>query len=172
MNARQQWRNAIRDSGLDMTAKLVAHTLDTYLDGHGDGWPSRATIANGATCSVSAVKRAIHRLEAGGFLLVVRSSGRRTNRYHATLLNGFRNDSNGFTAEPVGGSNGFRENRNGFTAEPRTRSTELEEQGRSRAEEQKPNGGAYRKFDQPHPTITVDTAQLERAQAWLSEHRL
>jgi hypothetical protein len=75
------WRDAVRDSELDSVAKCVAHTLSTWLNGHGTAYPSRETIAKGASLSVRSVERAIVRLEAAGFLEVERSRGRSSHRY-------------------------------------------------------------------------------------------
>jgi hypothetical protein len=67
------WRDAIRDSELDATTKLVAYTLSTYANGRGSAYPSRATIAAGAGISLRnlrPVDAALDRLEAAGFLQV------------------------------------------------------------------------------------------------------
>jgi hypothetical protein len=82
------WRNAVRDSALDSTAKLTAYTLSTYMSRDGLAWPAKTTLADKASLSVRAVDGAITRLERGGFLLVERSGYRRGgNRYRATLPN-------------------------------------------------------------------------------------
>ena len=75
------FRDAIRDSGLDLRAKLVAHTISTYMNGAGDAYPSKATIARGASMGVRTADRAIERLEAAGLLRVDRSGGRVSNTY-------------------------------------------------------------------------------------------
>jgi hypothetical protein len=80
----RQWRDAIRDSDLDATAKLVAYTLSTYLNGRGEAWPSKETLAAGASKSKRAVDGAIDRIAATGFLSVSKSKGRSSNRYQAT----------------------------------------------------------------------------------------
>jgi hypothetical protein len=85
------WREAIRDSReLDRTAKLVAHTLSTWMNPtNGHAWPSRRSVSEGAGLGTSchAVDTALRRLEATGFLVVERSSGgaKRVNSYLATL---------------------------------------------------------------------------------------
>jgi helix-turn-helix protein len=79
------WRDCIRDSKLPATARLVAHTISTYMDGSGRAFPSRKTIAEGASLSDRAVDDNLSRLEAGGFLAVTRTKGRRSNRYEALL---------------------------------------------------------------------------------------
>jgi hypothetical protein len=79
------WRHAIRESALGQTAKLVAHTLSTYMDANGDAWPSLATLARGSSLSVPSVVAAVQRLEDARLLSVERSAGGsgRSNRYHA-----------------------------------------------------------------------------------------
>jgi hypothetical protein len=81
------WRDAIRDSELPSTARLVAHTLSTYANGAGVCHPSRATIAAGAGLSsgLRAVDAALARLEQDGFLEISRSAGRSSHGY-ALLL--------------------------------------------------------------------------------------
>jgi hypothetical protein len=171
VNARQEWRNAVRDSTLDGVAKLVAYTLDTYMDGDGETWPSTATVAAGAQCGRSTVKRAVHRLEDAQLVLVIRSKGRRPNRYRATMPppNGSTSEPvNRSTGEPVKASNGFRDDSNGFTSGPRTRSTELERPSRTRErQEPRPLAGAYQPFADKPPDITVDQAALKLARSWL-----
>jgi hypothetical protein len=82
-----RWRDAIRDSNLDGTAKLVGFVISTWWDRNGNGaYPSKPTIAAAASLrSPRAVDEAVHRLEAAGFLDVSRSKGRSSNRYSATL---------------------------------------------------------------------------------------
>jgi hypothetical protein len=81
------WRDAVRDSELDATAKLVAFVLSTYMNGRGCARPSKETLAAGASLSSGrrAVDHAVDRLEGAGFLEVERSRGRTANRYQATL---------------------------------------------------------------------------------------
>jgi hypothetical protein len=43
------WRDAVRDSDLDRTAKLVAFMLSTWIAGRGLAYPSKATLAKGAS---------------------------------------------------------------------------------------------------------------------------
>jgi hypothetical protein len=83
------WRNAIRDSDLDRTAKLVAYTISTYMNGAGEAFPGKGTIAVGAGLGKGrrAVDHAIDRIEAAGFLEVERSKGRRSFHYRATRPN-------------------------------------------------------------------------------------
>jgi hypothetical protein len=79
------WRDALRDSELDLAAKVVGHTVATFFDRSLTGFPSKETIAAGASLSKRATDHAILRLEAAGFLAVVRSKGRTSNLYRATL---------------------------------------------------------------------------------------
>lgn len=79
------WRDAVRDSPLRSTPKLVGLVLSTYLDGRGMAWPSRNTLAAGAGLSDRAVDSAITTLKREGFLQVEHSKGRRPNVYQATL---------------------------------------------------------------------------------------
>ena len=76
------WRDAIRDSDLLATAKLVAHTIATYSNGAGLAHPSQATIADGASLSKGrvAVGAAVDVLEERGWLAVLRSKGRASHR--------------------------------------------------------------------------------------------
>jgi len=52
------WRNAVRDSDLDSTAKLAGHTLSTYMTGRGLAYPSRETLARGASLALRSVDAA------------------------------------------------------------------------------------------------------------------
>jgi hypothetical protein len=79
------WRDAIRDSTLDATAKAVAWTLSTYMNGRGEAWPSKNTLAVGASKSKRAVDGAIVRITRAGYLDVSQSKGRSSNRYQAKL---------------------------------------------------------------------------------------
>lgn len=91
------WRNVVRDSDLDSTAKLVAFVLSTYFTadgrtGHDLAHPSPAktTLARGAGLSVKykgsrAVDHAIDRLEGAGLLEVERRRGWRGFRYCALI---------------------------------------------------------------------------------------
>lgn len=64
------WRDAVRDSDLPSTAKLVALVLSTYANGRGDAFPGRATLAGSASLSDRAVDAAIQRLELAGYLAI------------------------------------------------------------------------------------------------------
>lgn len=69
------WQRELRDSPLDPTAKLVGWALSTYMGPNGCAQVSRSTIARACGLSVSAVLRAIQRLESAGLLLVDRVKG-------------------------------------------------------------------------------------------------
>src|SRR4051812_32384832 len=77
------WRDALRDSDLDRTAKLVGLVLSTYMNGSCIAWPSKITLAKGASLGRAdqkdntAVGNAIDRMEAAGLLDVERRRGRR-----------------------------------------------------------------------------------------------
>jgi Helix-turn-helix domain len=79
------WRDAIRESELDPTARHVAHVLSTWMNGRGVCWPGRETIAEGTGYSVRTVERAVARLERDDWLRVERGVGQRSNRYFALL---------------------------------------------------------------------------------------
>jgi hypothetical protein len=82
-----KWRDALRDSELDMTAKACGYVIATYWNGRGlSAFPAKTTIAAGAGLrSVRAADEAVLRLERAGFIDVSRSKGRSSNRYAATL---------------------------------------------------------------------------------------
>ena len=77
------WRDAVRDSDLDRTAKLVAYTLSTYVNRFGRAWPSRSSLAKGSSLTDRAVDCAVRTLESSGWLLVQRTKGGKnsTNTY-------------------------------------------------------------------------------------------
>jgi hypothetical protein len=76
------WRDAIRDSELDRTAKLIAYTLSTWMNGQAEAFPGKDALADRAGVDVRTVDRALHRIEAAGFVRVRVGGGRaRTNRY-------------------------------------------------------------------------------------------
>jgi hypothetical protein len=79
------WRDCIRDSDLDQTAKTIALVLSTYMNGNGQAFPSKETLAHGASVSKRAADTAVSRLEDRGFLTVKRTLGRQSNRYQAAL---------------------------------------------------------------------------------------
>jgi hypothetical protein len=83
-----RWRNAIRDSSLDRTAKLVAFVLSTFFNAAGYARVSKETLAAGGSVTDRAVDSAINRIEEAGFLTVARSNGGNgwTNEYFANIL--------------------------------------------------------------------------------------
>jgi hypothetical protein len=93
VNNRLEWRIAVRDSSLDATAKHVALTIDTWMNRRGIAWPSRGSLAAGTGRSTKTVDRALARLELAGFLVVARSTGRRSNLYCAAIPNSAPGDA-------------------------------------------------------------------------------
>lgn len=79
------WREALAESRLDRTAKLVGLVISLHMNANGSGFPGRQRIASWCSLSDRAVDGAVRRLEAAGFLWVERSKGRKSNRYHALL---------------------------------------------------------------------------------------
>jgi hypothetical protein len=79
-----KWRDAVRDSDLSSTAKLVALALSTRMNRYGGAWPSKDTIAGDTSLGRRTVDAAIETLEREGYLSVSRSRGRSSNRYTAT----------------------------------------------------------------------------------------
>jgi hypothetical protein len=146
VNARQRWRNAVRDSGLDQSARAVAWTLDTYMDSNGVAWPSRASLAAGAGCSVRTADRAIRRLEGLGFVSVRHSHGRKANTYYANLPNG---DTRATVKRSPTATYATS---NGDTSDTRTRSTEQED---LRSRDQEP--------------ARFDAEMLQLARGWLHQ---
>lgn len=80
------WRDALRDSDLGSMAKLAGFVISTYCDSRGRCFPSKETVARGIGANSSrTADTAVTRLELSGFLSVVRSNGRRSNRYTLTI---------------------------------------------------------------------------------------
>lgn len=80
------WRDIVRDCPvLTWRGKVVAFTLSTYMNAKGRAYPSRATIAAGASIAVRTVDTALAELERAGLLLIERSRGRSSNTYIATV---------------------------------------------------------------------------------------
>lgn len=89
-----QWLEQLScDAKLNDNAKCVAlHIITRYINGHTEeAWPSYQTIAEAIGKSVKTIQRAIHDLELGGWLDVVRGNGSRVStRYRpseASILN-------------------------------------------------------------------------------------
>jgi hypothetical protein len=126
------WRDALRESGLDATARHVAHVLSTYMDGRGRCWPSRETLAAAVGLSVRTVERAVQRLEAVGWLRVERTEGgrHRTNTYEALLPQtaSQRRRLEWETASSTTG-NGVIDDRNGVTGVAQKTSKKTSESG-------------------------------------------
>jgi Helix-turn-helix domain len=64
------WRDAVRDSPLRSTTKLVGVILSTWADARGGCFPGRSTIAAGASVSDRAVDKALDELEREGWLAI------------------------------------------------------------------------------------------------------
>jgi hypothetical protein len=79
------WRDAVCESDLGRTPKLVALVLSTFMDGRGHAYPSQDAIAARASLSDRAVYRATLPLEASGLLVVEWSKGKSSHGYQATL---------------------------------------------------------------------------------------
>ena len=77
------FRDALRDSSLDRTAKAVGFVISTYMDGRGVAFPSKATIAKGASLGDGrrSVDKAVNWIEEAGLLEVAHSRGRTANTY-------------------------------------------------------------------------------------------
>jgi hypothetical protein len=80
----QKWRDAVRDSELKSTAKLVALVLSTRMNRHLVAYPSKETIATDCSLSRRSVDAAVDVLEKAGYLQVSRSRGRSSNNYTGT----------------------------------------------------------------------------------------
>lgn len=93
MRPQLQWRIRVCESELEPVVKYVALVIDTFSDRRGFGWPSYEAIAARAGVDRRTVIRAVGRLERAGLLLVVRSSGRRSNRYQTTPSNSVSPDT-------------------------------------------------------------------------------
>jgi Helix-turn-helix domain len=64
------WRDAVRDSNLPALVKAVAFVVSTYSDGRGQCFPSRGTLASGASMSDRTVDKALDLLETTGWLSI------------------------------------------------------------------------------------------------------
>jgi hypothetical protein len=81
------WRDAVRDSKLAATTKLVAFVHSTYMDAFGMHSKSRARLAEGASCTDRTVDAANKELRGSGLLFWEEQDGGRdqTNGYVATM---------------------------------------------------------------------------------------
>jgi len=106
------WRQELRRTTLDPTAKLVGLVLSTYMDGAGRAQVSRSTLADGCAVSVSTVLRAVRRLERAGLLGVDRAGRLQhlPSRYQARSRGGVpaTPDSRGSTGATPNGSQGWQ----------------------------------------------------------------
>jgi hypothetical protein len=79
------WRDAIADSQLSSTQKLIAHTLSTWMSSNGHCYPGQEEIARRASLTDTSVRVATHALESAGFLRVEWSRGRGSHGYQALI---------------------------------------------------------------------------------------
>ena len=81
-----RWSDALIESDLRSTTKLVGLVLRKWLNSAGSAYPSQATIATGASVSVKTVQKALRELVDAGFLTYrSRSNGRRSNQYQVVM---------------------------------------------------------------------------------------
>jgi hypothetical protein len=83
------WRDAVRDSELGSTTKLVGFVLSTYLNGSGlarHPGPGRQTLARGCSLTDRAVDEHLRLLEAAGYLQVEWSKGGRSRTHGFTAV--------------------------------------------------------------------------------------
>ena len=81
-----EWRDALRDSDLDSTARLAGFVISTYANASGLTFVGKELIAAGiAARSIRTADEAVNRLERAGYLHVTRPLGGRPNRYLLTL---------------------------------------------------------------------------------------
>ena len=75
------WFRVVAAADVGPTGKLVAWALGSRMDAKATTYPSRQTIADDASVSLSTVKRALPEIEAAGLLRIDRSRGRRSHHY-------------------------------------------------------------------------------------------
>jgi hypothetical protein len=81
------WRDAVADSNLGPSPKLVAFVLTTWMSGKGVCWPSKGLIAHRSSLSERTVYTATRELEGHGFLSINWSRGHSSHTYTATMPN-------------------------------------------------------------------------------------
>lgn len=81
------WRSAIVESKLEPTARLVALTLSLHMNERGGScFPSVATLASETGLNEKSVRRHVHALADGGWLVLTAGGGRgRSNTYSAMI---------------------------------------------------------------------------------------
>ena len=162
MNSRLAWRIAVRDSGLDTTAKHVALTLDVYMDHRGIAWPSKSTLATATGYTVRTVDRALVRVEHAGFVVVAHSRGRKSNLYAASLPNPVTGDTVADVPTPsLATPTPYLETSNPVPGALRSRKKRFK-RTTDRTRDQN-----YINLD-----IDVDPAVLELAHGWIASHRM
>lgn len=160
MNDRHAWRIAVRESNLDATAKLVAFTLDTYMDRRGIAWPSRPSLATSSSLGVRTVDRALIRLENAGLIVVARGRGRRSNLYCADVPNSVTDDT--ITGAPTVSETTLMV--------PLTTANSVSSDTRSRKEVVSRRSTADRARDQNQ--TRPDPMAVELAHRWIADHRM
>jgi hypothetical protein len=163
MNDRLAWRIAVRDSSLDASAKLVAFTIDTYMDRRGIAWPSRQSLAAGTSLGVRTIDRALVRLEQAELIVVARGRGRRSNLYCANHPNGATDDTiTGGPTVPTATPTVPLTTRSGVTSDTRSRKNLSVEAVPDRSRDQ----------DHINFNTDVDPAVLRLAYGWIADHRM
>lgn len=79
------WRDAVADSHLPARAKLVGHTLNTWMSGNGSCFPGQLEISRRSSLTENTVRLATRELEAAGLLVVKWSKGRGSHGYQAVI---------------------------------------------------------------------------------------
>ena len=69
------------DSRLSRGDYAVAWCLLEHCNAYGEAWPSKITLAAKTGQSVRNIPGCVERLESAGYFAVIRSRGRRSNRY-------------------------------------------------------------------------------------------
>jgi DNA-binding transcriptional MocR family regulator len=157
VNTRQEWRHAIRDSGLPASTKLVGFVLDTYMSADGVAWPARRTLAADCGIGLRTVDRAITHLRAAGLLTVRKGRGR-------GLVNFYQAKQSVDNSPVKGGSGGNSEKKKApqTTKKGDTTAPQKKSRTRTRARARETNGIPER--------VQVDQAMLEIAQGWLTQN--
>jgi DNA-binding transcriptional regulator YhcF (GntR family) len=170
------WRDAVRDTparDLDATAKHVAMTLSTWMNGRGRSYPGRRSIADGCSVSVKSVDRALKRLEDAGWVEVERTTGGkgRTNTYTATLpQTASESRRSEWQTASSRTANGDSESSNGVTGTTRKRLKALESgganadrplRGSAAPEEECPGCGEVKRLEPPEFVYCADCLPQE-----------
>jgi hypothetical protein len=167
------WRELVRESSADRTAKAVGWGLSTFMDVDGCCRLGRARLAEACSMSVRATEQAVARLELLGLLAVSRTLGgnpvARVNGYRALLSSEARSPLSSEGAAPLSGearspANGVPSAANGTTLSGEARSPVLE------LEEQDARAGAREPDDEPSSPAALARRRAE-AEAMRAEAR-